>query len=153
VISQEEKKDQREERDGKGREAEDGGEERAESVGAHGGGEVPGVLSIWTERRKPGEVCQELGVAWSVLSQWAGAGNGGDAVGTAASGLGGERSSVKPTSSVCWSGRTRRVMKDWSGGWLTPVEESILQKSPPSQRGCGRLEYRRRTDDLNGDSG
>ncbi len=28
------------------------------------------VLSIWTERRKPGEVCQELGVAWSLLSQW-----------------------------------------------------------------------------------
>ena len=22
------------------------------------------VLSVWTERRKPGEVCQELGVAW-----------------------------------------------------------------------------------------
>ena len=28
------------------------------------------VLSIWTERRKPGEVCQELGVAWNVLNQW-----------------------------------------------------------------------------------
>jgi hypothetical protein len=28
------------------------------------------VLSVWTERRKPGEVCQELGGAWSVLSQW-----------------------------------------------------------------------------------
>jgi hypothetical protein len=28
------------------------------------------VLSVWTERRKPGEVCQELGVAWSILSQW-----------------------------------------------------------------------------------
>jgi len=28
------------------------------------------VLSIWTERRKPGEVCRELGVAWSLLSQW-----------------------------------------------------------------------------------
>ncbi len=28
------------------------------------------VLSVWTERRKPGEVCQELGVAWSLLSQW-----------------------------------------------------------------------------------
>ena len=28
------------------------------------------VLSVWTERRKPVEVCQELGVAWSVLSQW-----------------------------------------------------------------------------------
>jgi transposase-like protein len=28
------------------------------------------VLSVWTERRKPGEVCRELGVAWSLLSQW-----------------------------------------------------------------------------------
>jgi transposase-like protein len=28
------------------------------------------VLSVWTERRKPGEVCQEMGVAWSLLSQW-----------------------------------------------------------------------------------
>jgi transposase-like protein len=30
------------------------------------------VLSVWTERRKPGEVCRELGVAWSLLSQWQG---------------------------------------------------------------------------------
>jgi transposase-like protein len=28
------------------------------------------VLSVWTERRKPREVCQEMGVAWSLLSQW-----------------------------------------------------------------------------------
>jgi len=28
------------------------------------------VLSVWTERRKPGEVCRELGVVWSVLNQW-----------------------------------------------------------------------------------
>jgi transposase-like protein len=28
------------------------------------------VLSVWTESRKPGEVCRELGVAWTVLSQW-----------------------------------------------------------------------------------
>src|SRR4030042_6211637 len=28
------------------------------------------VLSVWTERRKPGEVCQELAVAWSLLNQW-----------------------------------------------------------------------------------
>jgi len=28
------------------------------------------VLSVWTERRKPGEVCQELGVAWNLLNQW-----------------------------------------------------------------------------------
>jgi len=28
------------------------------------------VLSVWTERRKPGEVCRELGVTWSLLNEW-----------------------------------------------------------------------------------
>jgi transposase-like protein len=28
------------------------------------------VLTVWTERRKPTEVCQELGVAWHLLNQW-----------------------------------------------------------------------------------
>ena len=28
------------------------------------------VLSVWTERSKPGEVCRELGVDWGVLAQW-----------------------------------------------------------------------------------
>ena len=28
------------------------------------------VLSVWTERRKPGEICRELGVSWTVMSQW-----------------------------------------------------------------------------------
>ena len=28
------------------------------------------VLSIWTERRKPGEVCRELGLTWNLLNQW-----------------------------------------------------------------------------------
>jgi transposase-like protein len=28
------------------------------------------VLTLWTERRKPGEVCREMGVAWGVLKQW-----------------------------------------------------------------------------------
>jgi transposase-like protein len=28
------------------------------------------VLSVWTERRKPGEVCRELGVDWGMLKQW-----------------------------------------------------------------------------------
>jgi transposase-like protein len=28
------------------------------------------VLSLWTERRKPGEICRDLGVAWGVLKQW-----------------------------------------------------------------------------------
>lgn len=28
------------------------------------------VLALWTERRKPGEICREMGVAWGVLNQW-----------------------------------------------------------------------------------
>ena len=28
------------------------------------------VLSVWTERRKPGEICRELGVDWGMLKQW-----------------------------------------------------------------------------------
>jgi hypothetical protein len=28
------------------------------------------VLTLWTERRKPGELCREMGVAWGVLKQW-----------------------------------------------------------------------------------
>ncbi len=28
------------------------------------------VLALWTERRKPGEICREMEVAWGMLSQW-----------------------------------------------------------------------------------
>ena len=28
------------------------------------------VLSIWTERRRPAEICRELSIPWMVLSQW-----------------------------------------------------------------------------------
>ncbi len=31
---------------------------------------VQAVLSIWTERRRPGEVCQELAISPKVLSHW-----------------------------------------------------------------------------------
>jgi transposase-like protein len=46
-----------------------------EKRGRRGLGHTPeekcrAVLSVWTERRKPGEVCRELGVAWGVLQQW-----------------------------------------------------------------------------------
>jgi transposase-like protein len=28
------------------------------------------VLSVWSERRGPSEVCREMGVAWTILNQW-----------------------------------------------------------------------------------
>ena len=46
-----------------------------EKRGRRGLGHTPeekcrAVLSVWTERSKPGEVCRELGVAWGILKQW-----------------------------------------------------------------------------------
>lgn len=28
------------------------------------------VLEVWTERRRPAEICRDLGIPWMVLSQW-----------------------------------------------------------------------------------
>jgi transposase-like protein len=28
------------------------------------------VLSVWTERCSPGEICRELGISWNILNQW-----------------------------------------------------------------------------------
>ena len=28
------------------------------------------VLAVWTERRKPLEICREMGVSWTILDQW-----------------------------------------------------------------------------------
>jgi hypothetical protein len=28
------------------------------------------VLSVWTERRRPAEICRELSIPWMVLAQW-----------------------------------------------------------------------------------
>jgi len=49
-----------------------GGEERRRRRGlGHTAQEkCQAVLTLWTERRKPGEICREMGVAWGVLQQW-----------------------------------------------------------------------------------
>lgn len=31
---------------------------------------VEAVLSVWSERRKPREVCKEMQISWTMLSQW-----------------------------------------------------------------------------------
>ncbi len=31
---------------------------------------VKAVLAVWTERRRPGEVCRELAISFKILSQW-----------------------------------------------------------------------------------
>ncbi len=47
------------------------GNRRGRRVSDHTAAEkCQAVLSVWTERRRLGEVCRELGVAWSSLNQW-----------------------------------------------------------------------------------
>jgi transposase InsO family protein len=98
VTAQEEERDEGEETDGKGREAEGGGEERAEDVGAHGGGEVPGsVVGVDGEAQTGGSL-PGAGGCVELIEPVAGAGDGRDAFGVTASGPGGERGSVEPAS-------------------------------------------------------
>jgi len=92
---------EREERDGQDREAEggeagDGREER--EVGPYGGAEVPGgVIGMDGETQTRGGL-PGVGSPVEFIEPVAGPGNGGDALGAAASGPGGERGSVEPAS-------------------------------------------------------
>ena len=48
------------------------GEERRKrkGLGPTAEAKCQAVLTLWTERRKPGEICREMGVTWGVLQQW-----------------------------------------------------------------------------------
>jgi len=142
VISQEEERGEGEERDGKGREAEggeaeDGGEERVESVGAHGGGEVPGGALGVDGEAQTGRSLPGVGGCVECIEPVAGAGDGGDAVGTAASGLGGERGSVEPTSCGIVGAEEQSRSDERVGAAFspTPVEDSTLREEPGNARG------------------
>jgi len=104
VTAQGEERGEREERDGKGREAESGetgdrGEERAEGIRPYGGREVPcGAVGMdreaQTRRGLPG-----VGGHVESAEPVAGAGNGGNALGVAATGSGdGEDSGIELAS-------------------------------------------------------
>ena len=109
VTAGEEKRDrsietiEREKTDGKDREAEggeagDGGQARAEGFGPYGGAEVPGgALGVDGEAQTRGSM-PGVGSRVELIEPVAGAGDGGDAHGAAASGPGGERGGVEPAS-------------------------------------------------------
>jgi len=94
----------REESDGKGREAEggeaeDGGEESAEGVGAHGGGEVPGGVVSVDGEAQTGRSLPGVGSRVEFIKPVAGASDGGDALGVAATGSDdGENSGIELAS-------------------------------------------------------
>ena len=109
VTAQEEKQDrsietiEREETDGKDREAEggeagDGRQEGAEGFGAYGGGEMPGSVIGVDGETQAGRSLPGTGGGVDVIEPVAGPGDGGNAPGPSASGPGGERSGIEPSS-------------------------------------------------------
>ena len=87
---------EREEGDGKGREA--GGREAAAGVGAYGRGEVPGGVDAVDGAAEAGRDLPGDGSDVGGLATMAGPGDGGDAVGLAAPGPGREGDSLEPPS-------------------------------------------------------
>ena len=55
---------------GKGEKPEVEARRKQKGVGHTAEEKCQAVLTLWTERRKPGEICREMGVAWGVLQQW-----------------------------------------------------------------------------------
>jgi transposase InsO family protein len=94
---------EKEERDGKSREAEGrevggGGEEKAEGVGAYGTGEVPGGVDPVDGTEEAGRGLSGDGGGVERLAAVAGSGDGRDALGLAAPGPGGEGGGPEPSS-------------------------------------------------------
>jgi transposase InsO family protein len=94
---------EKEERDGKSREGEgrEGGgrgEEKAEGVGAYGGGEVPGGVDPVDGAEEAGGDLSGNGGGVGRLETVGGSGDGGDALGLAAPGPGGEGGGPEPPS-------------------------------------------------------
>lgn len=46
------------------------GKERRQARQYNASQKAQAVLAVWTERRKPLEICRELGVSWTILDQW-----------------------------------------------------------------------------------
>jgi transposase InsO family protein len=103
VIAQAEERGEREEEDGKGREAESGearggGEEGTEGFGAYGRGEVPGGVVGMDGEAQTGGRLPGTGSCVEHIEPVAGAGDGGDAPGVTASGCGGQGSGIELAS-------------------------------------------------------
>jgi transposase InsO family protein len=102
----------REDQGGKGREAEggeagEGGEERAEGIGAYAGGEVPGSIVDMDGEAQAWGGLPGVGGGLGDVEAMAGSGDGGDADGLAAPSPGGAGSSLEPPSG--------RIIKEESG--------------------------------------
>jgi transposase-like protein len=55
---------------GRGERPEAEGKRKRRELGHTAEEKCRAVLSVWTEKRKAGEVCREMGVVWGILQQW-----------------------------------------------------------------------------------
>jgi transposase InsO family protein len=124
-------------REVEGGEAEDGGEERPEGFGAYGGGEMPGGALCMDGEAQTGRSLPGVGGDVDGIEPVAGQGDGGDAVGTSASGPGGESSSVKPPTCGIVGAEEQSRSDERVGAAFspTPVEDSTLREEAGNARG------------------
>jgi transposase InsO family protein len=135
VTAQEEAREEREETDGRDREAEDGGEERAEGNGPYGRGEVSGGAlgmdgEAQTERSLSGD-----GGCVEFIEPVAGAGDGRNAPGPAASSPGEKNSSVEPPSCGIVEAQERGDERVGAAFRPAPVQDSTLREELGNARG------------------
>jgi transposase InsO family protein len=145
VVAQEEERDEREERDGKDREVEsgeveDGGEERAEGVGPHGRGEVPGGVVGVDREAQTGRSLPGVGGCVEFIEQVAGAGNGRDAFGVTASGPGGERGGVEPASCGIVGAKEQSRSDEGAGAAFGPAAGGPVGQTRGSEGSYNREE-------------
>lgn len=79
------------------------------------------VLSVWTERRRPAEVCKELSISTMVLSHWQNRA------------LAGMLESLEPRT---------RPEQEWGPALGVRLEKMLLRKSQENQGSMSRLEKR-----------
>jgi transposase InsO family protein len=134
---------EREETDGKDREAEggevgDGRQEGAEGHGPHGRGEMPGSVIGMDGETQAGRNLPGTRGGVDVIEPVAGPGDGGNALGAAASGPGGERSSIEPASCgiVRAQEQGRGDQRIGAAFSTPPVQDSTLREEPRQARGA-----------------
>jgi transposase InsO family protein len=141
VTAQEEERDQREEKDGKDREAEGGevgggAEERTEGFGAYGGGEVPGGVVGMDGEAQTGRGLPGVGSCVEHIEPVAREGDGGNASGLTASGCGGQDSGIELASCGIVGAQEQGRSDESVGAAFGPSAGAAGDQARGSEGGC-----------------
>jgi len=145
VAAQEGQRGDREDKDGKGRETENGearggGEERTEGFGAYGGGEVPGGVVGMDGEAQTGRSLPGVGGGVEYIEPVARAGNGGNAPGVTASGCGGQGSGIELTSCGIVGAQEQGRSDERVGATFVTTADDPGGQARGSEGGCSREE-------------